>query len=107
MQDFHKDYDILITPTVAAPAFPADRTYPADFEEFSNRRAWIPFTSLFNITQQPAISITVGLTRAGLPIGLHIVGPRRGDAAVLRAALAIEAALEFSRRPSLRPLETN
>jgi aspartyl-tRNA(Asn)/glutamyl-tRNA(Gln) amidotransferase subunit A len=40
----------------------------------------------------PAISIPCGFTRAGLPVGLQIVGKRRGDAAVLRAAAAFEAA---------------
>lgn len=101
MQAFHNEYDVLLTPTVAAPAFPAERSYPADYEEYSNRRAWTPFCSLFNVTQQPAISVPAGLTAARLPIGLHIVGPRAADAKVLRAAFAFEQAFAFSERPSL------
>jgi aspartyl-tRNA(Asn)/glutamyl-tRNA(Gln) amidotransferase subunit A len=97
---FHSDYNLLITPTVAWPAFPAERTYPAEFEPFANRRAWVPFTSLFNLTQQPAITIPVGLTAAGLPAGVHIVGPRGAEAKVLRAAAAFEAAFPFTQRPS-------
>ena len=36
---------------------------------------WSPFSYPFNLTRQPAASIPCGLTRAGLPIGLQIVGP--------------------------------
>ena len=59
---------------------------------------WSPFTYPFNLTQQPACSIPCGLTKAGLPIGLQIVGPMFGDALVLRAARAYETL-----RPIPRP----
>jgi aspartyl-tRNA(Asn)/glutamyl-tRNA(Gln) amidotransferase subunit A len=101
MQAFHDEYDLLLTPTVAAPAFDANRTYPEEYEEFSNRRAWTPFCALFNMTQQPAISVPAGLTRAGLPIGLHIVGARGADGKVLRAAHTFEDMLRFSEKPAL------
>ncbi|VCU68255.1 Acylamidase [Pigmentiphaga humi] len=99
---FARDYDLLVTPTVAAPAFPAERSYPEDYEPYANRRAWTPFASLFNLTQQPAISIPAGLTRDGLPIGLHIVGQRGRDALVLRAAHAVQRGLGAIPRPPLR-----
>lgn len=102
MSAFHERYDFLLTPTVAAPAFAAERTYPADYEDFPNRRAWTPFTSLFNLTQQPAISVPAGLTNDGLPIGLHIVGPRGADALVLRAAAAYERAAGFPPPPDIK-----
>jgi len=54
--------------------------------------SWTPFTYPFNLTQQPAASVPCGFTADGLPIGLQIVGPRYGDALVLRAARAYEAA---------------
>jgi aspartyl-tRNA(Asn)/glutamyl-tRNA(Gln) amidotransferase subunit A len=52
---------------------------------------WTPFSFPFNLTQQPAASIPCGLTQAGLPVGLHIVGPKYADALVLRAARAFES----------------
>ena len=58
---------------------------------------WTPFTYPFNITQQPAISVPCGLTRAGLPAGLQIVGAFGRDALVLRAAAAFEQAKPFAR----------
>ena len=60
---------------------------------------WTPFSYPFNLTQQPACTIPCGLTQAGLPIGLQIVGPMFGDALVLRAARAYETV-----RPIARPV---
>jgi aspartyl-tRNA(Asn)/glutamyl-tRNA(Gln) amidotransferase subunit A len=56
---------------------------------------WSPFSYPFNLTQQPAASIPCGLTRAGLPIGLQIVGAIGADDLVLRASRAFEAARPF------------
>jgi aspartyl-tRNA(Asn)/glutamyl-tRNA(Gln) amidotransferase subunit A len=47
-------------------------------------------TFLFNITEQPASSVPCGLTGAGLPIGLQIVGRRFDDSGVLRISYALE-----------------
>ena len=73
------------------PAFDAGKEFPAQVKE---RRwtDWTPFSYPFNLTQQPAASIPCGLTKAGLPAGLHIVGPKYADALVLRAARAYESA---------------
>jgi len=89
MTQFHRDYDLLVTPTLAVPAFDAGREYPEGNERWTD---WTPFTYPFNLTQQPAASIPCGFTRAGLPVGLHLVGPRYADALVLRAARAFESA---------------
>lgn len=99
MVRFHERFDLLLTPTVAAPAFDATRVCPPEFDRFENVRAWTPFVSIFNLTQQPAISIPVGLTGSGLPIGLQVVGRRFEDALVLRAANAIHHQWHLPRRP--------
>jgi aspartyl-tRNA(Asn)/glutamyl-tRNA(Gln) amidotransferase subunit A len=54
------------------------------------------------MTQQPAASVPCGLTAAGLPIGLQIVGPRHADALVLRAARAYERSVGRSPLPRLQ-----
>ena len=51
-----------------------------------------PFTLPFNLTGQPAASMPAGLTVAGLPVGLQIVGPTRAEHLVLRAMRAYESA---------------
>ena len=91
MNAFHRDYDLLVTPTLPITAFDAGREV-ADTKLQKRWTDWTPFSFPFNLTQQPAASIPCGLTKAGLPVGLHIVGPRYGDALVLRAARAFEAA---------------
>ena len=55
----------------------------------------------FNFSGHPAASVPAGLTDAGLPCGLQIVGPRFGDALVLRASLAYEEARPWDRWPRL------
>lgn len=92
---FHQKYDILLTPTVSVAAFEAHMWVPENFADLDDRRAWTPFCYPFNLSQQPAITVPCGLTRAGLPIGLQIVGPRFGDALVLRAALSYEQIRPF------------
>jgi aspartyl-tRNA(Asn)/glutamyl-tRNA(Gln) amidotransferase subunit A len=90
MNVFHRDYDLLVTPTLSVPAFEAGREFPPNG---ANRWTdWTPFTYPFNLTQQPAASIPCGFTKAGLPVGLQIVGPRYADGMVLRASRAFETA---------------
>jgi Asp-tRNA(Asn)/Glu-tRNA(Gln) amidotransferase A subunit family amidase len=57
---------------------------------------WIPFTYPFSLTGNPAASVPAGWTAEGLPVGFQIVGPRHGDAAVLRVAAAFEAARRWA-----------
>ena len=59
---------------------------------------WSPYTYPFNLTQQPAASVPGGLAGNGLPIGVQIVGPPRGERLVLRAARALEQAMPMPRR---------
>lgn len=94
MNQFHRKYDLLLTPTLPLPAFEAGKEV-ADVVNERRWTDWSPFSYPFNLTQQPAASVPCGLTKAGLPAGLHIVGPKYADALVLRAARAYEAAAPF------------
>jgi aspartyl-tRNA(Asn)/glutamyl-tRNA(Gln) amidotransferase subunit A len=90
MAEFHQRFDLLLTPTVATPALPVgtNLSNPALERDWID---WTPFTYPFNMTRQPAASVHCGLTQAGLPVGLQIVGPLYSEARVLRAAAALEA----------------
>lgn len=90
MRKFHQEYDLLITPALALPAFEAGKLAPDDLAEVGAWVDWTPFSYPFNLTQQPACSIPCGLSTDGLPIGLQIVGPMQDDLAVLNAAFAFE-----------------
>ncbi len=95
---FFERYDLLLTPTMPIPAFQAGLEVP-EGSGMPRWTTWSPFTYPFNLTQQPAASIPCGLTDGGLPVGLHIVGPRFGEAPVLRASAAFEAACPAPRCP--------
>ncbi|MEO5697571.1 MAG: amidase [Burkholderiaceae bacterium] len=100
MRQFMQRYDLLVTPSVAVPAFDAK---PAGHSPMTPEAmlGWTPFSYPFNLTQQPACTIPCGLTAAGLPIGIQFVGPMFDDAIVLRAARAYESARPIP-RPALR-----
>ncbi|HET6522345.1 MAG TPA: amidase [Geminicoccaceae bacterium] len=94
MNRFHDAYDLLLSPTLPLPAFPAGREV-ADPTTQPRWYDWTPFSYPFNLTQQPACTVPCGFTGAGLPAGLQIVGRRYDDALVLRAARAFEAVRPF------------
>ena len=96
MRQFMQRYDLLVTPTVAIPAFDARPAGSVPMNDQS-MLGWTPFSYPFNLTQQPAITVPCGLTQAGLPIGLQIVGPMFADALVLRAAQALESTMVIPR----------
>jgi aspartyl-tRNA(Asn)/glutamyl-tRNA(Gln) amidotransferase subunit A len=97
MERFHERYDLLLTPTLATTAVEGGRDAPADGRFGSDWLGWNPYTYPFNLTGQPAASVPCGLTEAGLPVGLQIVGPVGRDGLVLRAARAFEAARPWPR----------
>ena len=95
MRTFHERYDLLLTPAAPIVAFAAGQEVPEP-REGARWFDWAPFSNPFNLTQQPAASVPCGLSEAGLPVGLQIVGPMHADALVLRAAYAFEAARPWS-----------
>jgi aspartyl-tRNA(Asn)/glutamyl-tRNA(Gln) amidotransferase subunit A len=98
MRQFMQKYDLLVTPSVAVPAFDAR---PAGQQTMTPEAmlGWTPFSYPFNLTQQPASTIPCGLTKDGLPIGLQFVGRMFDDAMVLRASRAYESVCPIPRPP--------
>ncbi len=94
---FMRDYDFIVTPTIAVPPFNTPLVTPFD-PNGTMWMEWTPFTYPFNLTQQPAASVPCGFTEAGLPIGIQIVGRHGDDARVLQAAHALEKRLNLADR---------
>jgi len=88
---FFTRYDLLLTPTVAAPPPPVK---VEAHEQIDGRKVtrlgWLAFTFPLSLVGYPAASVPCGWTREGLPVGLQIAAPRLADALVLRAAAAFE-----------------
>jgi len=89
MARFHREFDVLLTPTLPLAAFETGYLAPPGTPQ-TEWAQWTPFSFPFNLTQQPAASIPCGFTSAGLPVGLQIIAAKYQDALVLRVARAFE-----------------
>ena len=100
VREFLEPRDLWLTPTMAVPAFPIEHPHVLEINGRPVGKAMqrSHLTYAFSVLGLPAISIPCGFTRAGLPVGLQIVGKRRAEAAVLRAAAAFEAAQPWNDR---------
>jgi aspartyl-tRNA(Asn)/glutamyl-tRNA(Gln) amidotransferase subunit A len=99
---FHRQHDVLVTPTLPIPAFPVGRDVPDGWPS-PWWTSWTPYTYPFNLTQQPALTVPCGRTAAGLPVGLQIVGARHTEKTVLRVGQAYQSRTEWhNRAPTLR-----
>jgi amidase len=103
---FMETRDLLLLPTVAVPPFPVEQPYPTEIngKPLDNYTQWFFLTYGITVTGLPVISVPCGFTKSGLPVGLQIVGRRRQEAMVLRAATAFEAAAPWADRipPAVR-----
>jgi aspartyl-tRNA(Asn)/glutamyl-tRNA(Gln) amidotransferase subunit A len=88
-------YDLLAMATVPIEPFDAGAIAPRWAADPADLLwlAWSPATYPFNMTGQPAVSLPVGASSAGLPVGLQLVGPLGADRLVLSTARRIEAAI--------------
>ncbi|QTN23387.1 amidase [Rhizobacter sp. AJA081-3] len=89
-------FDVVISPTAPIAAYAAELASPTD--DPARPLEHIGFTLPFNMSEQPSASINCGYTRAGLPIGMQITGPRHDDLGVLQVCHAWEQL-----RPAQRP----
>jgi len=81
-------YDLLLAPTLAFVAPPADVDEPA------TRSAFVRFTFPFNALGWPALALPAGEAEGGLPASVQVVGRAGDDGLVLALGLALEAALK-------------
>ena len=81
-------YDFILSPVSPVPSYPAEWASPVN--DPAKPFEHICFTVAANMSDQPAVSVHAGTTKAGLPIGLQITGRRFDDLGVLRMARAWE-----------------
>ncbi len=117
---FFEQIDVLLTPTLALPPFPIGQLQPPAHEKAlmrifgrlnagavlkllgvldkaaSNLFDFIPYTPLFNVTGQPAMSLPLWWNGQGLPIGVHVVGRFGDEATLFRLAGQLERARPWS-----------
>ncbi len=89
--DLFSQHDLLLTPTVPYDPPPARGPFPTEIEgKRLSDTSVAGFTIPFNLSWHPAATVRAGFSKAGLPVGLQIVGPRHRDDLVLQAAFAFE-----------------
>jgi amidase len=102
---FFERYDLLLTPATIVPPFPIEQRYVESCggRHFGNYVEWLAIAYAITLISSPALSLPCGFTAAGLPVGLQIVGPPRGEAAVLKAAAMLESVLGVSKLIPIEP----
>lgn len=119
---FFTEYDVLLTPTMAVPPFPIGALQPKPLERVALQVigrlgagrmfkaagildqladqvfAAIPFTPIFNVTGQPAMSVPLAWNAEGLPVGVQVVGRFGDEATLFRLAGQLEQAAPWQHR---------
>ncbi len=97
MAAFHARYDLVLTPTVVGPAPLAEAPLTNPVQALWAE--WAPWTFLYNLSRQPAITVPLGLDGQGMPRSVQLAGPLYRDELVLRAAWVIEQAEPLALAP--------
>ena len=105
MVAFFDTYDLLVTPGASAPAFDVNLRMPAaiDGKKLENYLGASLITAVPTLMGTPSIAVPCGFDRYGRPVGLQIIGPPRGEAAIIGAAALIEHALGLAHRVPIDP----
>jgi Asp-tRNA(Asn)/Glu-tRNA(Gln) amidotransferase A subunit family amidase len=106
-------YDLILAPTTPMTPFPWTELYAGQIDGQATRNyyEWLALTYVVTLATNPALALPCGRDEHGMPFGLQLVGRLRGDAALLSAAQALEAAFAGSPalarpRPDLQALHT-
>ena len=104
MGEFSNQYDVILSPTTAAPP-PLLGVIDMDTENLKGymqaTSRYTAFTQLFNVTGQPALSLPLGFSSQGLPVGVQLAAAQGGEAVLLRLAAQLERAQPW---PGLAPM---
>ena len=93
------EVDVFLTPTLAEPVPPLgllDTTRPESIWEHGGR--YSSFTSVFNLTGQPAMSLPLGADSRGLPVGVQVAADLGREGLLLALATQVERAAPWERR---------
>jgi amidase len=90
--EFFQTYDLLLAPATIVAPFPIENRYVAecDGKKFDNYVQWLGIVYAITLACCPALSLPCGFTASGLPVGLQMVAPPRGEAQLLAGAKVLE-----------------
>ncbi|HET7888306.1 MAG TPA: amidase family protein [Bradyrhizobium sp.] len=92
MLEFFNSYDLLLTPATIVAPFPIENRYVAECagRKFDNYVVWLGIVYAITLTCCPAMSLPCGFTASGLPVGMQVVAPPRGEPSLLAGAKVLE-----------------
>ncbi|MGC4109164.1 MAG: amidase [Nocardioides sp.] len=93
-------YDVVLTPTLAVPPLPvgAIRNDDDPAADFAAQKAFTPWTSTWNVTGMPAMSLPLHWTASGLPVGVMLAARPAEEELLLALAAQVEQAAPWSDR---------
>jgi amidase len=104
-EEFFKTYDLLLCPATIVPPYPVHSRYVAECagKKFDNYVQWLGIVYAITLACCPALSLPCGFTASGLPVGLQMVGPLRGEASLLAGAKVLEDILGVRSQTPIDP----
>ena len=105
MNSFFADYDLLLCPAAPVAPFDVDIRWVDEIagHRFDNYIEWIAITFAITVAACPALSLPCGFTADRKPVGLQMIAPNGGEAALLAAAAAAEEIFGISRALPIDP----
>jgi amidase len=102
---FFTEHDLLLCPATIVPPFDVSLRYLESVGDyrFPTYIDWVAISYAITLAGCPALSLPCGFTQSGLPVGLQIVAPPKGEAKLLAAARALEEILGLSRAVPINP----
>ncbi|MCA1456623.1 amidase [Bradyrhizobium sp. BRP22] len=103
--EFFQTYDLLLAPATIVAPFPVENRYVAecDGKKFDNYVEWLGIVYAITLACCPALSLPCGFTASGLPVGLQMVAPPRGEAQLLAGANVLEDILGLRSTTPIEP----
>jgi amidase len=88
-----ENYDVVLTPVSSVNPFPVKQNYPEKIngEPMASYIDWIASTFIISLIGLPAVSVPAGLTDAGLPVGVQVIGQRYSEPMLLQLAQDIQS----------------
>ncbi|MCK0149664.1 amidase family protein [Marivita sp. S6314] len=97
MLGFFDTFDVLACPVNGLAPLPVEIEYPTEVagRKMTDYIEWLHFAFLASVTGLPALSLPVGFTPSGMPVGIQLIGPPRGEGRLLQVAHHLEQALNL------------
>ena len=90
------DFDAIACPVVGLGALASEIEYPTevDGQPQGHYMDWLKFAMLATTAGLPAISVPIGFTKSGAPMGIQFIGKPRGEAGLLKIAAVLETLID-------------